>query len=533
MLKISARFLFFIMALAMVGCAKRGSITGGQKDTIAPVLRSSSPENYSTNFNVKEIRITFDEYVKIKDVNKQLIVSPPMELAPLVTPTNASKYINIRIKDTLQPNTTYSFNFGNSIRDNNEGNVYQQFKYVFSTGSYIDSLKVTGTIKDAIAKDVVNFVSVMLYEVNEKYTDSTIYNEKPRYITNTLDSLKTFSLENLKEGKYMLVALKDYNNNFKFNPNQDKIAFRKQPITIPTDSVFDLQLFNEIPSFKGQKPYQASGNRLVVPYEGNADNVQISLRNGTENLPIKLTKFPDKDSLQVWFQPLKTDSLKIAMKKDKFDREFAIRFKDQKKDTLSFSPLQSGTIHPRERFTLGTSLPLETIDNSKIRVFDKDSVDVAFTSEYDERNQRIFFDFKREESQSYAITALPGAFQSYLETANDTLKYTLKTQATKEYATMSLTLRNVKEFPVIIELTNAKGEVVASQYSEGNTQIDFEGLQPVNVFIRAIYDTNKNKIWDTGNYLEKLQPEEVIYFKDEITLRPNWDFLDTVFDLSQ
>lgn len=527
------RFLLFILALAVVGCAKRGNINGGLKDTIAPVMRFSTPPNYNTNFNVKEIRITFDEYIKIKDVNKQLIVSPPMEYAPVITPTVASKYINIRIKDTLKPNTTYSFNFGSSIQDNNEGNPYQQFKYVFSTGSYIDSLTLGGTVKDAFKKDVESFVSVMLYEADEKFTDSIVYKENPRYITNTLDSLKSFKLENLKEGKYMLIALKDYNNNFKFNANKDKIAFKKEFITIPTDSVFELKLFNEIPPFKGQKPYQASGNRLVIPFEGNADNLEIALKNNGQTMPFKLTKFPEKDSLQLWFQPLKVDSLGVSLKKGKFDKEYFVRIKEFKKDTLSFSPKQSGILHPRERFTINASLPIINIDKSKINLMNKDSVAVAFTTEYDEFNQNIMIDFPREELQTYSISALPGAFNSYMETSNDSLKYSLKTQAISEYATMSLTLKNAKRFPIIVELINKKGEVLASKYSEGSTLIEFEGLQPETINVRAIYDDNKNKVWDTGNYLEKLQPEEVIYYREEILVRANWDYMDQIFDLSQ
>lgn len=533
MLKFRFQFLLFILALAVTGCAKRGSITGGLKDTIPPVMRSSSPENFSTNFDVKEIRITFDEYIKIKDVNKQLIVSPPMEYPPVITPTNASKYINIRIKDTLQPNTTYSFNFGSSIQDNNEGNPYQQFKYVFSTGTYIDSLEVSGTVKDAFNKDVESFVSIMLYEVNETFTDSIVYKENPRYITNTLDSLKSFKLENLKEGKYMLVAMKDYNNNFKFNANKDKIAFRKEFITVPTDSVFNLKLFNEIAAFKGQKPYQASGNRLVIPYEGNTNDLAVALKNGSENLPFKLTKFPNKDSLQVWFQPLKVDSLSISMKKGKFDKEFNVRMKEFKRDTLSFNPLQKGTIHPLDRFTVNSSLPLTNIDKSKINLINKDSVAVDFTTEYDEMNQNLKFDFKREELQMYSMTVFPGALTTYLETANDTLKYTLNTQAISEYATMNLTVLNVKQFPILVELVTEKGVVVASKYSEDSAKIDFEGLQAGKVFLRVIYDTNKNKVWDTGNYLEKVQPEEVIYSPKEYDLRPNWDYVDEVFELSQ
>src|SRR5436190_11608910 len=125
------KFLFIVLAIFMVGCAKRGTITGGSKDTLAPVLKMSIPKNFSTNFNGKEIKLEFDEYVVLKDVNKQLVVSPPMNTPPDISPYSASKKISIKIKDTLLPNTTYSFNFGQSIKDNTEGNAYQQFKYVF------------------------------------------------------------------------------------------------------------------------------------------------------------------------------------------------------------------------------------------------------------------------------------------------------------------------------------------------------------------------------------------------------------------
>ena len=231
MLKNKFRFIFILLALTVIGCAKRGSISGGLKDTIAPVLKASFPKNLSVNFKGKEINLTFDEYVKLKNVNKQLIVSPPLKYNPEVSPMTPSKIINI------------SFNFGQSIEDNNEGNPYNQFKYIFSTGSYIDSLKVGGTIKDALNKKEDSFVSVMLYEVNDKFNDSVVYKTVPRYITNTLDSLKTFKIENVKAGKYLLIAIKDANNNNKFNPKDDKIGFRKQMGTIPNDSLFELKLF--------------------------------------------------------------------------------------------------------------------------------------------------------------------------------------------------------------------------------------------------------------------------------------------------
>src|SRR5688572_14458025 len=111
MLKNNFKYISFLLVFLMFGCAKRGSITGGLKDTLAPVLVSSTPKNLSTDFKGNEITLYFDEYVKLKNINKQLIISPPMKYEPLITPTNVSKFIKIQIKDTLQPNTTYSFNF--------------------------------------------------------------------------------------------------------------------------------------------------------------------------------------------------------------------------------------------------------------------------------------------------------------------------------------------------------------------------------------------------------------------------------------
>jgi hypothetical protein len=153
MLKNNLKYISILLIVVMTGCAKRGSITGGLKDTIAPTLKMSFPENYSTNFKSKEIKLTFDEIVILKGLRKQLVISPPMKNEPLILPTNASKFITIKIKDTLKPNTTYSFNFGQSITDNNEGNPFNQFKYVFSTGDYIDSLALRGKVKYAYEKE--------------------------------------------------------------------------------------------------------------------------------------------------------------------------------------------------------------------------------------------------------------------------------------------------------------------------------------------------------------------------------------------
>ena len=538
MKKIYFILLSFVLGLSIFtsSCAKRGTITGGLKDTISPKIVSSSPKNFNTNFKGNEIKINFNELIKVKDINKQLVISPPFKKQPIIVPQgSASKFISIKILDTLKPNTTYSFNFGQSIADNNEGNPYNQFKYVFSTGDYIDSLALGGQIKDAYEKEADSFVSVMLYEINEKYKDSVVYTDSPRYITNTLDSLKTFRLENLKAGKYLLVAIKDKNNNNKFNPKEDKIGFRKQYITIPNDTVFELELFKETLDFKALKPSQASGNRLLLGYNGiqklKNSKPQIILKNGIDVIPTIITQMQKKDSLQIWYKPIKADSLSLSISKDKYQENFQFKIKDQKKDTLNITALQNNTLNFRDRFTLETATPLVLFDNSKIKLFKKDETLVDFTTEYDDFNQKLFFDFKKEPSEKYTMTILPGALTDFYEKSNDTLTYNLTTKNTADYGNLRVQLQNVKHFPVIVELTNAKGDVLASEYTEKSNVVDFNLLEPTLFTLRIIYDENKNKSYDSGNYLEKRYSEEVVYFSKEIDVRANWD-VDQIFDVS-
>lgn len=531
MLKNNCKYFLFLFVLIMASCAKRGNITGGLKDTLAPVLKSSYPKNFSKNFKGTEIKLTFDEFILLKALNKQLIVSPPLKNEPLILPTSVGKFISIKINDTLQANTTYSFNFGQSITDNNEGNPLNQFKYVFSTGDVIDSLSISGTVKDAYEKEVEPFVSVMLYEVNEKFNDSVVYKQTPRYITNTLDSLKIFKLENLRAGKYLLVAMKDYGSNNKFNANKDKIGFKKQFITVPNDSVFELQLFKEVLPFKAFKPVQASGNRMIFPYQGKAGAIKLSLKNKETDLPIIITKFPKKDSLQIWFKPQKTDSLSLLVSKEKYNKSFTFKIKEQKKDSLYIKTFEGNTNSFSDPYVLESATPITKIDDSKIKLINKDSVSVAFTTKYDDFHQLLQIDFKKEFSENYTITMQPEAITDYLGNSNKKTSFKLSTKGLEDFGNLKLNLQNVKRFPVIVQLLNKSGTVVATASSDSKTKIEFNFIDPSLFSLKAIYDDNKNGEWDTGNYLEKRQAEEVIYFSKEIDVRANWD-IEQVFDLS-
>ena len=528
-------FIVFGFLFSITGCAKRGTITGGLKDTIPPKIIGSSPENYKTNFTGNEIKIVFDELIKVKDITKQLIISPPMKDAPIIVPQgSASKFISIKIQDTLQPNTTYSFNFGQSITDNNEGNPYSQFKYVFSTGSYIDSLTVVGKIKDAYNQTPDNFVSVMLYDA-KTFKDSTVYKETPLYVTNTLDSLKVFALENLKESEYYIVALKDKNGNNKFDPKSDKIGFLKDPIKTPTEIAYQLELFAEKPAFKAEKPIQQTTNKYFMAFNGNTQNLKVKAKAGSKDIDVRVAKFPTvgKDSIQLFVPKIESDSIEFFVENDNYSKSFVSKYKELKEtDTLSIQMKQRGNLKFREKYILTSTTPLVEFDTTKMKLLNKDSSAVAFTTAYKEFEQELHFDFKKEESEKYTLEILPGAVIDFYGKSNDTLIQKINTNTYADYGNLRVNLKNVNRFPIIVELLDSKANIMASQVSTQDTTLNFDLIDPMLYTIRVIYDDNANGEWDTGNFLEKRQAEQIVYFPKEIDVRANWD-VDQEFDLRQ
>jgi len=533
MLRIRQIALFFILITTFASCAKRGFISGGDQDTLPPVMLRSNPENHSINFNEKVIKIQFDEYIKLKNITQQLIISPPMETAPDISPMGSpKKELTIKIIDTLKPNTTYSFNFGESITDNNEGNALKQFKYIFSTGSYIDSLKVHGNIRDAFKKKPSNFVNVMLYDATN-FKDSTVYKQKPLYVTNTLDSLTSFSIENIKEGSYYVIALKDKNNNFKFDPDQDQIAFLKDPITIPTEETFELNLFKSKEKLKVNRPSQISENKWYLPYSGDIDDIDLKIKNNNKDIAHAITKLAGKDSLQVWFPKMEVDSLLVQLKKADYEEKFTIRPRKIKTvDTLSVSPAQGGTLDFRDVFKLKTSTPFTKIDSTKIFITNKDTVAVPFKIVQQAFLQEISLEFEKKEQDKYNIQLLPEAITDFFGKSNDTLNFKVETKQYTDYGNLVVNLTGAKRFPIIVEVLNSQEEVVASLTTTAATQLRFDLLPPKKYLLRAIYDDNANGKWDTGYFFDRLQPEEIIYFPDEIDVRANWD-IDQVFSLSK
>lgn len=521
--------IVFLFLLSFTDCAKKGRPSGGLRDTIAPVILRSAPENFTTNFKNNEIRITFDEFIKLKDISKELIISPPLKYPPVITPLSVSKVLKIKILDTLKDNTTYSFNFGNSILDNNEGNLFPNYKYVFSTGSYIDSLTLKGTAIDALLP-VTDFpTTVALYQVDQSYKDSLVFLEKPTYITTTINETNNFELSNLKQGTYQLIALKEQTRNYTFQPKTDKIGFYKDLITIPTDSLFELRLFKEVPDFKPTRPKLESSNRISFGYEGKTDNYQITLLTPMEDdFQYQVLKQPGRDTLNFWFKPKVTKDSLVFVTKNKLQIDTTtVRFRELYSDSLRLTAINDRLISLGDTLKLKANTPLITINSEKISVVTKDSLAIDFVAQINTKENAAQIVFDKQEEQLYSITLRNGALTDYLSNINDSVVYRQQVKPIADFASLNLTLDNADEFPLLIELIDEKFKVVKQTYLEANAPVFFEHINPGKYFIRLIVDQNKNKIWDPGNFLDKLAPERVVYYPSIIELRANWSWSET------
>ena len=522
-------FIYTILFFSVINCAKKASPTGGPKDTIPPVLISASPKLNTTFFDKEEVKFLFNEYVKLNEIDKQLIISPPLKIGGYkLHPTmSASKKITLSILDTLLDNTTYTFNFGEGIEDYNEGNKMSFFSYTISTGAEIDSLNLKGIIKDAIEMEPDDFISLQLYPIDSSYNDSTIYNKKPFYVTSTLDST-VFEFKNLKAGKYELIALKDFSNNYFFNQNVDQIGFLNSPITLPLDTIVELNIFKEKTLFSWANPFFVNDHHIGHGYYGDYDNQKFKLiSNVPKSFKYIITKNRETDTLNYWFKGITTDSLKFEYPINDTIKTELVNFKNPIKDSLIINQLTIGALDLTEIFKVSSNLPITSFDNSLVKIRKKDSTLVSSEIRIDENYDRVEIDFKLLPNDLYDIQLLPNALKDFWGNTHDTLNYRVSTKKIEDYGNIFIQLIYEDSYEFILELL--KDNKVVRSYSKPveNSNYPFEILNPGKYFLRLIKDKNNNDRWDTGNYLKKIQPEEVIYYPFELELRANWDLNET------
>ena len=533
------RFSLYILLLgglllSTVQCAKRASPTGGPRDSIPPLLINASPKLNTVFFDKDEINLTFNEYVTLKDISKQLIISPPLNsLQYKIYPvTGAAKKVTVKLLDTLLDNTTYTFNFGEGIIDFNESNPISYLTYTLSTGATIDSLYIKGRITDAFERETDRFISLQLYPVDSTFTDSVIYTKKPLYVTSTLDTT-IYRFQNLRAGKYALVALKDQAGNYYFDQNADKIGFVDTLIELPQDSIIDLRLFKERTNFFWDKPYFINDHHIALAYYGDRKEEPFKMVSEVpDSFEYLVTQSRKTDTLNYWFKGAELDSLQFELKiKDSLQIR-TVYFKNPVADSLVINKFTQGSLRLKSKFEIESNLPITQINSEQLVVTNVDTLQIPAKLEIQENYDRIFVDFEILPNDRYEIKLLPNALVDFCGNTNDTLVYKTSTKKIEDYGNIYLRVQHQSSVPFIIELLN--NDKVVRRYTkpvDGNAYT-FELLDAGKYRVRLIEDANENEQWDTGNYLQKIQPEKVIYFWKEIDLRANWDMNET-FNTSQ
>lgn len=521
-------FLSLIAIVVLISCARRGRPEGGPKDFDKPIMVRAEPEFLSLQFDDDEIKIYFDEFVKLQSVTSQLIISPPLKYPPVITPQGTpSKRITIKLSDTLQENTTYTFNFGQSIEDNTERNVLDNFKYIFSTGDYIDSLKIGGRISDAFNLEMEEGPTVMLFPVDENFRDSIVYNEKPTYVGSTVDSLN-WSITNIKAGKYRLIALNDRSKNYLFNPSEDKIAFYKDLIEVPGDTIFDLKLFRELLPFKMEgRPKDISKGHLIFGFQGESSQTVIEpLSDTPESFKSFFYKDREKDTLHYYMSGYDKDSIRMLVVNGERKDTVRITLDEEEIDSMKIGFSPYGLIHPRDTLKILSNVPVMEIDSSKFRFLDKDSIRVPFEYKLARERGRVFIHFDKKFGEEYRLEIDPGGLKDIFGISNDSIRVKFKTGRRSDYCSVFLTLQNIRRYPIIVDLINDRGMIVGKAFASEAREFEFKNLEPARFKVRLIYDDNENQKWDTGNFLELREPEEVYYFKNVIDAKANWEVVE-------
>ncbi|HVT85443.1 MAG TPA: Ig-like domain-containing domain [Chitinophagaceae bacterium] len=463
MKKILFLFLILIVLLPKIviltGCANIIPPSGGPRDTIPPVLLKSTPPDSTRNFTGNRITMTFDEFIDLQNVRENLIVSPVYKIFPDIT--NKLNTLSIKIRDTLEPNTTYSINFGNALKDFNEGNVLKNFTYLFSTGNRIDSLGLQGKV--ILAEDG-KIDSTLIVVLHRNGADTAVMKERPRYMTR-LDGKGNFVFKNLPAGTFYLYAFKDGGNSFRFTDTTQLFAFADKPVvTNQKNNSFTLYAYAvkktstvAAPAGIGLRKSLGGGSEKRLRFQSNiVDNKMDLLSPLTLNFEVPLRSF---DSTKISFS---SDSTFTPIKNYFFKKDSS-----GKKLVLSYPWKQNTVYH---------------------LILDKDFAE-------DTTGKKLL--------------------------RTDTVTFT--TKKIQDYGKLSIRFRNLdmSKNPVLIFIQN---DNIKGSYPLSSPDFSQDLFLPGDYDLRILEDTNKNGKWDPGEFFGKhLQPEIVRPVSRRITVKPDYE----------
>ena len=571
----------------MYSCANIGNPSGGPIDKTPPIFMRSNPTPNAVNVKDRKIEIFFDEIVTLKDPSTKIIVSPAQTEMPRMSALG--RKVTVELVDSLLPNTTYTIDFSNSIQDNNEGNAIDNFAFAFSTGSVIDSMRVSGYVLDSRTLEPMQSVVVGL---QSNLADSAFHKEKLQRVALTNDRGQ-FTIRNVSPGSYHIFALKDLDRDYKFgNPTED-IAFLDS-IIVPSigsreaaDTVYNdlneidtimratrpayfpndilLSMFNE--DRKSQylaNNLRVDSTRISLTFAAASDtlpSLSIVGRNDVPDQWYTLERSQTNDTLTYWIRPphlVSADTLMVATTylrtdtasnlswgtdtlKFTFQRQKAKK-KKKNEGTDSLEQIRFMELHPLVNGTQEVYAPLLLQTGTPIERYSRE----AFHLQRKLQNDTIFYPAEiksialRDSTLSRRDLMLkvdwePGAaYTLAVDSLAMTDIYGLQTKPLKvdfnvrkmeEYGNIVFNIPAVRD-SAIVELLDGTEKIVLRAPVK-NHRAELLNLLPGKYYARLFIDRNGNGKYDTGNYDMHLQPEETVYYPGAINLKKNWDVEQT------
>ena len=527
-------FLLFLFTLLLFSCARVGSPVGGDKDTIPPTVIGSNIDSSRVNVprNIRELRIDFDEYINLREINKQLIISPPLRKITKILPSGIpNKFLLIKWEDTLQANTTYNFNFGNAIVDNNEANPLQYYNFAFSTGEKIDDIFISGEVKDFFSstKNQSEDSKVVIGLYQEK--DSMDYRQKPCYITKA-DPDGYFELNYLSPGEYRILAFEDSNSNSVYDIGKEKVAFQKEKITLDK-SISGLNL-NLYPSRKPTKYVEMAEvpGGILMTFEGNPESVKVL--SVTDKLQeYKVTQQPKSDSVYVWFDAKKqnlgitgSDNIKLSYDEGFKQDTVSVFYRYNVKNEMAISNAKGNLLPPNKDFIITSNYFVDKIDTQNWTLV-SDSIRQDFTAEINADNPfevRVKSDFK--EGKKYSLTVQKESISSFYEMITKSYRFDFEADKIENYGSLLLTLENPPTQKFWLQFLSEGNNVVYSRYGTDNP-LTFNSLKPGKYKLRILVDENENGVWDGADFAQSSFAEQGYLFDKLIEVRPLWEIRET------
>ena len=506
------------------------ALSGGPRDEDPPQIdEEASIANYQTRFEKQDINLYFDEFVDLKDAAKQIVISPPLEFPPRIGSRLKKVFISFNESEVLKEDVTYVINFGKSIRDFTESNELLNYTYVFSTGDYIDSLSVTGSVQDAKTGAPSEDALVLLYTDDR---DSIVYQERPYYFART-DKEGNYRINNLRSDTFKVMVLKDENLNYLYDPGQEDIGFRDSLLflsdTLTSD--IDLALFREEtePRYKGYDVINQG--RARIDFEGATDSSAIRVIDSIDHIVVHNG---DDEYLTLWYHPRGARSIRYEVTRQGEVDTITMRINTRNVDTLpneiellSFDFDSKIGLHPDLNLSLPFDRPIREISLDKIIMIDtldRDTLDLVIDdTQFPSLKAVISCDWPQE--RDLQLTLLPGAIVDFFGRSHDTLDQLVRIAQPEDFGQYILTPSTSDTLDYVISLLREKKKISQVIFSggdpEGQQNIVFDRLEPGDYKLEIIVDIVPNGKWDPGEYLAKRQ-SEVVYNVPLPSLRPNW-----------